>query len=231
MSAPRASSTAARPTPAQRTPARRVPAPPSGPEGAQLLARVQAQLARQEAGGTVFRPSGKERAVLAWLQYELGADMEMDRDHRYAAAYQRLAERRPRILSAIEHPASVAEGLSYPLDTGEVVELLQRAGLRVDPSGSAVRRLADAFKVPQLGSGLRRVFFARHVLQIASAIQLEVTPLEMRTLARILLGRLDARERIVAPMLPDVPTDQAGLLTAPRGVFAAHAEPRKRLPS
>ena len=181
----------------------RAPEPPHGNDGARVLAHVREKLGKQRAGGLVFRPSAPERRVLEWLEYESGADLEMDRDPRYTNAYELLASERPKVLEAIQDPASVIEGLSYPLDTGEVVDVLRRAGLEVDLAGSAIRRLADSFEIPQLGSGERRTFFARHVLEIASAILLEVKPQEVTELRRHLSLLLNDKEAVIAPMLPD----------------------------
>lgn len=191
---------------------RRRPTPPPGPEGASILSRIRKELGRQRGGGPVYSRSAAERRVLDWLQYELGADMDIDRDPRYLKGYRLLEQRKPRVLEAIHDPASVIDGVSYPLDTGEVVDLLQRSGLRADPSGSAVRRLADDFEVPQLGAGLRRTFFARHVLEIASALELEFTPQEIRTLGRHLSEQLSEKELVIAPMIPAVPAERAEAL-------------------
>jgi len=189
--------------------ATRPPEPPRGDEGARLLSRVRTELTKQRAGGSVFKPSAAERHVLEWLAYESGADMEMDRDPRYANAYEAVERKRPQVLKAIQDPASVVVGLGYPLDTGEVVELLREARLKVDAAGSAVRRLADSFNVPQLGSGQRRTFFARQVLEIASALILEVKPQEIKDLGRHLVLDLNEKESVIAPMIHAIPREQA----------------------
>lgn len=207
-----------------RAAAVRPPEPPRGEEAARLLTRVRTELAKQRAGGAVFQPSAAERRVLEWLAYESGADMEMDRDPRHMKAYAFVERGRPQVLKAIQDPASTIERLSYPLDTSDVVDLLRKAGLRVDPVGTAVRRLADKFKVPKLGSGQRRTFFARHVLEIASALILDVNPQEIEDLGRHLALDLTEKEQVIAPMIPAVPHDQA-IALATRSTLALAVGP------
>lgn len=147
---------------------------------------------------------------MEWLAFESGADMEMDRDPRYARAFEMVARKRA-VLDAIWDPGSLAPDLEYPLDTGEVVTLLQKAGLDVDQN--AVRRLADSFGVPRLGGGDRRTFFARHVLEIASAVLLDVNPTVVADLRRHLTLTLNDKELVLATMFPEVPSEQVALLT------------------
>ena len=94
--------------------------------------------------------------------------------------------------------------------------------------GTAIRRLADTFRVPQLGAGQRRTFFARHVLQIASALILDMTPQAISDLGRHVSGRLDEREGVIAPMVPDVTQEQALALARGTVPFLTTAQVRRR---
>lgn len=187
------------------------PMPPVGPRGAQLLSAVRTKVALQATNGTEFRPNAAERRVLDWLLYESGADLDIDRDPHYAGAYAYLARRRPRVLDAIVEPAKSIDGASYPMDTSDVVQLLRKAGLRVDEAGTAVRRLADDFEVPRLGSGQRRAFFARHVLQVASALELDFTHKAIEILGRHVRDEFDPEELVIAALLPNVSEPQAAM--------------------
>lgn len=110
--------------------------------------------------------------------------------------------RKPGLLDAIGDPAAVVPGLTYPLDVGDVVALLRAVGLHAD--NNAVRRFADVFGVPRLGTSERRVFFARHVVEVASATLLAAKPERLKTLAEHLRLELDENERVLAPMLSGV---------------------------
>lgn len=188
------------------------PKPPRGEDGFRVLARVRKALAAQRTTGLVFEPDGAERGVLEWLAFESGADLEMDRDPRYREAFAVLAKH-PAVLRAIQDPALVAD-LTYPLDISDVVTLLQSAGLKVDLN--AARRLADSFGVPRLGSGERRTFFARYVLEVASAILLEVTPAAVADLHRHLTLDLNYKERVLAPMFSEIPYERVDALARSR---------------
>lgn len=195
------------------TRSQRAPRPPEAEDGYRVLARVRKALAAQRAGGPVFQPDVAERRILEWLAFEFGADLEMDRAPRFQRAFQVLAKR-PRVLAAIVDPGSTVQGLGYPLKLGDVVVLLQKSGLDVD--ANAVRRLSDSFGVPRLGGSERRTFFARHVLQVASAKLLDMPAAQVADLKRHLMLDLNEKERVLATMLSAVPSDQRTSLARSR---------------
>lgn len=186
---------------------------PADADAARVLGRVKARLAAIRRGEDLAAPDAAERAMLRWLQWELALDEDMDVSDHYRDLYKLLAEKAPQVLDGIQHPSSApgAEAM-YPLETGQVTVLLRELGVRVDASGSAVRRLGDAFDVPQIGAQAQRVFFARHVLRIAAAHGAGLSDREIEGLVRHITGQLSPIEVLIARTIEDPSSETADLL-------------------
>ena len=189
------------------------PALPTDADAVRVLGRVKARLVAAQRGDELVAPDTAERTMLRWLQWELGLDEDMDVSEHYRGLYELLAEKAQGVLEGIQHPsAALGKGAAYPLETGEVTALLRKLGVRVDPSGAAVRRLGDAFDVPELGPIGQRVFFARHVLRIAAAHGAGMSDSEVAALVRHITGDLSPIEALVARTIEDPPPQTEELL-------------------
>lgn len=201
---------------ARKSDVSRVPSPPTGPAADSLLLAVRRRLTRIRRGEQLPSPSAAERLVLSWLQYESGADMEMDRDPKYAGLYRELAKHPA--LEAIQDPSSVlGDEVRYPLETGEVVKLLTAGAVEIDEAGSKVRRLADALDVPRLGKSGRRVFFARDVARVAYMLLSDFTEGQAEALVRHVRGNFTDEERVLVPTLSPT-TGDASVVTRTRRI-------------
>lgn len=187
-------------------------APPHAADAIKVLGRVKNRLAALAAGETLNPPSAEERDMLRWLQGELGLDEDMDRSPHTSAMYQILMKAAPNVLAGIQHPEEVLDGARYPLETGQVVALLQALRINVDDNGQRVRRLADAFNVPQLGALGQRVFFARHVLRIAVTYGGRMNDRSVHELIRLLSAQLTPVEAVVARSFEDLPPETEALV-------------------
>ncbi len=171
----------------------------TAPDGATLSAvrRIRAAIAAVRAHRPMPTLSESDEDLGRWLQQHAQIDADLARDPAFGSMYKRMRSDAAELVAKLRRPQQVLDGLGYPLETSEATTLLRSAAIKVDASGSAVRRYGDAIGVPRIGTNSDRLYFARHLLEIAFALQHDLSPQRLTSLVRHDAGEFSSVEEAV----------------------------------